>query len=245
VSLIVGKDEPALSVESGSSRVNGAGNGSAKPWASFASLGGPHSDPAVEPVALEGERFRARYHLETVQVIRGRCPEVQGLGWGATILRREVSAARQPALGGLWLGAIDARASSSDDEVATLRRQWHGNPFRVALLLACAHTRGLLTIRPEERSYAHLGTPDAARLARVPALRRVVRQLHRGAAPGSGDWDAFAYFEMLPEHVAHVREYLAEQREVAQHQRLVEREAEVWLIKHLDRSEPLPPPIGA
>ncbi len=206
---------------------------------------GSHEADGSEPRMLEGERYRVRFHLEAVHVTRG--PRVEpstllpGFQPGMTVVRRELSAPRRPAGLGApatlpMLGAIDPRHSSADEDVAALLRQWHGNPFRVAMVLACAHSRAWLDAKPEDRNFDHLATPDIGRLP--GSLRRVVRQLHRGNPVGGDDWDTFAYFEMLPAHVAHLREYLAEQRESRRMARLVEREVEIWMIKHLDGFEP-------
>jgi hypothetical protein len=255
VSLIVGNDEPTVSAESGSSAGRGGVQSASKRWVSFAALVPPDggtSGEGGEPKPLEGERFRQRFHLEAVHIARGSRQESRArlpaeLVPGSTVLRRELAAARRPA--GLhsasapWLGVLEPRHSSSDEDIQQLLRQWHGNPFRVAMLLACTHSRALLDLRPEERSYDHLAAPDASSAARLPALRRVVRQLHRAAAAGDGEWDTFVYFEMLPVQVAYVREYLCEQRDNPRTARLVEREVELWMIKQLDGSEP-PPPNG-
>ena len=188
---------------------------------------------AFQSVAAAPEAGLERFRLEAIQPVRGTRPSE----WkpGMHVARRELSALRRPdPVPGTWAGVVDGHHSLPPDEAANLARAWSGNPFRVALLIACAHVSRFLTLKPEERGFDHLGMPDQAGAQRVPILRKIVRQLHRATPADDVTWDTMAYFEMLPEHVAHLREHLAERRELAALSDLVEREVEIWMVKHLD-----------
>lgn len=193
----------------------------------------------------DGERFPDRYRVEAVCTVKGAPfnfgPEVAGAALGGLPLyRREVAGTRRPTgFVAPFSGVIDPRHSSSDEEAHAHVASWGGNPFRVAVLIACAHDARFAALKADDRTFDHLATPDTAVATRVSALRRIIRHLHRASDAslvGQG-WDSFAYLEMLPHHVAPVREYLAERRELSRVSRLVDRLTEVWMVKQLDGTD--------
>jgi hypothetical protein len=196
---------------------------------------GFHDQPPHAEAGLE------RFRVEAIQPVRGGRPSEWKPGMALT--RREFSALQGPDTdlrdGRAWSGLVDAGHSTPPDQAAQLARSWQHNPFRVALVIACKHVSRFWALSPEERAFDHCGFPDRAGVQRSPILRKVIRHLQRATAPeaaaGAGPaWDTLAQFEMLPEHVAHLREYLAERRELASLSNLVEREVELWLVKTLD-----------
>ena len=197
-----------------------------RPWVSVG------FQDALPPRTAGLERFR----VEAVHTVRGsRVTEWRA---GMSVTRREFSALRAPeSVSGTWSGLVEATHSTTPEQAAQLQRGWEHNPFRVALVIACKHVPRFWELSPAERDFDHCGLPDRTGAQRTPILRKVVRRLQRIAAPeaaATAAWDTLAHFEMLPEHVAHLREYLAERRELAALSNLVEREVEMWLVKTLD-----------
>jgi hypothetical protein len=188
-----------------------------------------------QELAAHPERGLERYRLEAIQPVRGRRPAEWKAGMAVT--RREHVAIEAPEAGpGAWTGLVDVALSTAPDQAAQLQGSWQHNPFRVTLLIACKHVPRFWALSPNERAFDHCGLPDRAGVTRSPILRKVVRHLQRVAPAETavGEWDTLAQFEMLPEHVAHLREHLAERRELAALSNLVEREVELWLVKSLD-----------
>jgi hypothetical protein len=233
VSLIVRREGSVEVAESGPS--NGRA-GTAPNLTSFAAAvpkswvnvgfheASPHREAGLE-----------RFRLEAIATVRGPRPS----HWkpGMFVTRREVSSVRPPeSSSDSWVGLIEPGLSTSAEQAGQLLRGWEHNPFRVALLIACRHVPRFWDLSPSERDFDHCGLPERAAAQRSPILRKVVRRLQRVASPEptGAPWDTLAHFEMLPEHVAHLREYLAERRELAALSNLVEREVEIWMVKTLD-----------
>jgi hypothetical protein len=214
------------------------GGGLANPAAVAPVVSRPWVSLTFHDLAPHAEAGLERFRLEAIQPVRGaRPPEWKA---GMSITRREFSGLRGPDADALqtrcWSGLIDTAHSTTPEQAAQLARSWQHNPFRVALVIAFKHVPRFWTLSPEERAFDHCGFPDRAGIQRSPILRKVIRHLQWVAAPdvGGGDWDTLAQFEMLPEHVAHLREHLAERRELALLSNLVEREVELWMVKSLD-----------
>jgi hypothetical protein len=217
------------------------GNGSASVTAVVPVLPRSWVTVTFHDLAPHAEAGLERLRLEAVQPVRGARPT----DWkaGMSITRRQVSALRAPDVGPLpdrsWSGLVDTGHSTTPEEATQLARSWQHNPFRVVLVIACKHVPRFWALSPEERAFDHCGFPDRAGVQRSQILRKVIRHLQRGAAPDSAGapasaWDTLAQFEMLPEHVAHLREHLAERRELASLSNLVEREVELWMVKSVD-----------
>lgn len=210
------------------------GKGAPRRWVRFGPADG------IPGSAVEGTTGPEHYSLEAVYTVEGqreaelsRADEI-GLQIGGPMIRREFLASGRPTgLNGPWLGYLDGARSSTDAEAEQLRQSWTGNPFRVALLLACAHLPRFFALKPHEHNFDHLGTPDPGSLSASAPLSRVIRHLHRTGMTSPGGWDTFAYFEMLPGEVAHLRCHLAEWRALSAGRRLVEREVELWMVKQI------------
>jgi hypothetical protein len=198
---------------------------------------------AFQDAAPNPESGLERFRLEALAAVRGPRP----VEWwsGMSVTRRESVAVRKPEPKvGSWSGLVDPAHSTSPEQIGQLLRAWEHNPFRVTLLLACRHVPRFWDL--PERDFDHCGLPDEQGVRRVPILGKVVRHLQRAASNDSnGAWDTLAQFEMLPEHVAHVREYLAERREMATLSNLVERQVEVWMVKYLDGTDSVPTATNA
>ncbi|HEY0714436.1 MAG TPA: hypothetical protein VGF45_17260 [Polyangia bacterium] len=232
MSLLVRADEPSvvneLSVDRRSHKTL------PRRWVAF-SAADAHPTAAVEPLGdAEHYRIEAAYKMEHQRESELTSLDEFGFAIGGQVCRREFLASGRPGgLSGPWLGHLDSARSSSDAEIETLRQSWAGNPFRVALLLACAHLPRFFALKPHERNFDHVGTPDPGALSASAPLARVVRHLHRTGMTSPGGWDTFAYFEMLPADVAYLRAHLAEWRALSAGRRLVEREVELWMVKQV------------
>ena len=181
----------------------------------------PHAEADVE-----------RFAIEAVEVVRGPRPTEWWPGMAAT--RRELASVQPPdASSGAWSGIVDPAHSTSPELIAQLMNGWQAKPL-VVLFIACKHAARFWDLGLGERQFDHCGLPDIATAQRSPILRKVVRRLQRTTPEGTSKlgWDTLAQFEMLPEQVAHLREHLAERRELAAFSNLVEREVELWMIKH-------------
>jgi hypothetical protein len=239
VSLTVRREGSLGARESGPSagRSHGNGVGTAAGTAPIAAPATPklwatvsfHENAPAPEAGLE------RFAIEAVEVVRGPRPTEWWPGMAAS--RRELLGVHAPdAISGGWSGIVEPAHSSPPELSAELRGAWQANPFRVVLVIACKHVARFWELGRGERQFDHCGLPDNAAAQRSPILRKVVRQLQRAVPDGSSKlgWDTLAQFEMLPEHVAHLREHLAERRELAAHADLVEREVELWMVKHRD-----------
>jgi hypothetical protein len=194
--------------------------------------------------SLEEEGAGARegagdvYWIEAVKVVRGTASPAPDAGPGARVVRREVVAAEPPAAWSAELrGGIEHALSTSDEEQRELHGRWSKSPWRVAVLVAFAHVPAWWGLPDDQRRLTHLAwgpSPKGGRRGGTAVLDRVLRRLYRAPGP-QARWDVLAYFEMQPEDVAHVRDLLAEVRDLRANPGwgLVEREAELWMIKEL------------
>jgi hypothetical protein len=232
VSLLVRADESSTAIELKTDRR--ISKAPPRRWVNFATSDGLPSSPVDSFGGAELYRLEAAYKVEGQHEVELTSADEVGLDLGGPMCRREfVASGRPTGLAGPWLGYLDSARSSSDTEVGALRHAWAGNPFRVALLLACAHLPRFFALKPHEHNFDHLGTPDPGSLSASAPLSRVVRQLHRTGLGSPGGWDTFAYFEMVPTDVAYLRAHLAEWRALSGGRRLVEREVELWMVKHV------------
>jgi hypothetical protein len=109
---------------------------------------------------------------------------------------------------------------------------------RVALVILFSHAPAYWSLPTEGRSQTYLGWSGAQFGKRPGVMGRVLRRLYKASALPASQWDYLAYLEMQPQDVAHVREHLADLRDVKRnpaHGQVV-REVELWLTKQIDDS---------
>jgi hypothetical protein len=188
------------------------------------------------------------YRLEAVRAIQGSTLlDPSYVTPGCLVRRRENESVRPPAVPVTSLqGAVESKHSSCEDETSGLITAWARSPWRVALVILFSHAPGYWSLPTEGRSHTYLGWSGAQFGKRPGVMGRVLRRLYRASALPASQWDYLAYLEMQPQDVAHVREHLAELRDVRRnpaHGQVV-REVELWLTKQIDDSGPVRTPAS-